>query len=197
MGRSARPAEPHIAGLDKLLFLWDAHAGLSRRGQLCLPASTRILAEAAQSAIARRASVFRRGCIRQAGRVAPAPGAAGAAACDSDEVKPAGEPDAGNPPVRIDERGRETEPRRGLRHWRKAKAAGNGNSLRLQPLRPSSTLPTWRAKARNRPATTSLLLVTVLNVLSSTPLHIQTSLGANLRAPRIDGPLTHFRSPRG
>ncbi len=37
----------------------------------------------------------------------------------------------------------------------------------------------------------------VLYVQSSTPLHIQTSLGANLRAPRTDGPLTHFRSPGG
>ncbi len=56
-------------------------------------------------------------------------------------MKPVGEPDAGNPHVRFDERGRETEPRRRLRHWRKAKAASNSYSLRLKPPRPSSTPP--------------------------------------------------------
>ena len=55
------------------------------------------------------------------GRFASAPGATGAAICDSDEVKSAGEPDAGNPHVRFDERGWETESRRRLRHWRKRK----------------------------------------------------------------------------
>ena len=52
-------------------------------------------------------------------------------------------------------------------------------------------LTSLTAKAGDRRATTSLRLVTVLNVLSSTPAR------ANRRAPRIDGPLTHFRSPPG
>ena len=47
------------------------------------------------------------------------------------------------------------------------------------------------AKARNRPTTTSLRSVVMLNVQSSTPAR------ANLLAPRIGEPLTHFRSPRG
>ncbi len=38
---------------------------------------------------------------------------------------------------------------------------------------------------------TSLLLLAVLDVLSSTPAR------AKQRAPRPDGPLTHFTSPRG
>ena len=44
---------------------------------------------------------------------------------------------------------------------------------------------------RDRPAITSLRLLAVLNVLSSTPALVKR------RAPRTDGPLTHFASPRG
>ena len=47
------------------------------------------------------------------------------------------------------------------------------------------------AKASDRPAMTSLRLLAVLNVLSSTPAR------AKRLAPRPDGPLTHFVSPRG
>ena len=47
------------------------------------------------------------------------------------------------------------------------------------------------AKARDRPVIASLRLCTVLSVLSSTLPR------ADRRAPRTDGPLTHFRSPRG
>ena len=47
------------------------------------------------------------------------------------------------------------------------------------------------AKARDRRATTSLRSLVVLNVQPSTLPR------ANLRAPRIDVPLKHFRSPRG
>ncbi len=47
------------------------------------------------------------------------------------------------------------------------------------------------AKARDRCATTSLRSIVVLDGLSSTPPR------ANRRPPRIDVPLTHFRSPRG
>ena len=43
-------------------------------------------------------------------------------------MKPVGKPDAGNPHVRFDERGGETELRRGLRHQQLAKAAGNSYS---------------------------------------------------------------------
>ena len=46
-------------------------------------------------------------------------------------------------------------------------------------------------EARDRPAITSLRLLAVLNVLSSTPAFVKR------RAPRPDGPLTHFASPRG
>ena len=56
-------------------------------------------------------------------------------------VKPVGEPDAGNPHVRFDERRRETASWGGLRHRRSAKAAGNSDSSRLSRPRPSSTLP--------------------------------------------------------
>ena len=44
---------------------------------------------------------------------------------DSRIVKPAGETDAGNPQVRFDERGTETESWKGLGHRHMAKAAGN------------------------------------------------------------------------
>jgi len=64
------------------------------------------------------------------------------------DVKPVGEPDAGEPHVRFDERGRETESRCGLRHRQMAKAAGNSYSPRLRPPRSSSTLPLSRAPAQ-------------------------------------------------
>ena len=47
------------------------------------------------------------------------------------------------------------------------------------------------AEARDRPAITSLHLLAVLNVGSHTPPLVKR------RAPRTDGPLTHFASPRG
>ena len=47
------------------------------------------------------------------------------------------------------------------------------------------------AEARDRPAMTSLRLLAVLTVLSSMPPRVKR------RAPRPDGPLTHFASPRG
>ena len=156
LGRGARPAEPHVAGLDKLLFLRDAHAGLSRRGQLCLRASARILAEAAQSTIARYAPVFRRGCIWREGRFASAPGATGAAICDSDEVKSAGEPDAGNPHVRFDVAGTGNGVKAETEALAQAKAASNGYSLRLKPPRPSSTLP-WESERRHGDSTPRFL----------------------------------------
>ena len=46
-------------------------------------------------------------------------------------------------------------------------------------------------EARDTTARTSLRLLAVLNVLSSTPAR------AKRLAPRPDGPLTHFASPRG
>ncbi len=46
-------------------------------------------------------------------------------------------------------------------------------------------------EAHDRPAITSLRLLAVLNVLSSTPALVKR------RAPRTDGPLTRFASPRG
>ena len=46
-------------------------------------------------------------------------------------------------------------------------------------------------EARDKPAITSLRLLAVLTVLSSTPPLVKR------RAPRTDGPLTHFASPRG
>ncbi len=44
-------------------------------------------------------------------------------------------------------------------------------------------------EAHDRPATTSLRLLAVLNVLSSTPAFVKR------RTPRTDGPLTHFAPP--
>ena len=46
-------------------------------------------------------------------------------------------------------------------------------------------------EARDKTAMTSLRLLAVLDVLSSTPAR------AKRLAPRPDGPLTHFASPRG
>ncbi len=67
-------------------------------------------------------------------------------------VKPVGEPDAGNPHVRFDERGGKTELRRGLRHQQLAKAAGNSYSPspkrnRVSPrlyVRPEGADHQWR-----------------------------------------------------
>ena len=91
-------------------------------------------------------------------------------------MKPAGEPDAGNPHVRFDERGRETGPTRP----RASRAPA--------PVLDSTQLT---AETRDRPAITSLRLLAVLNVLSRTPPLVKR------RAPRTDGPLTHFASPPG
>ncbi|MDE0295485.1 MAG: hypothetical protein OXI93_14950 [Bryobacterales bacterium] len=46
-------------------------------------------------------------------------------------------------------------------------------------------------EAHDTTARTSLRLLAVLNILSSTPAR------AKRRAPRPDGPLMHFASPRG
>ena len=47
---------------------------------------------------------------------------------DSRIVKPVGEPDAGNPQVRFDERGTETELWKGMSNRHMAKAAGNSEN---------------------------------------------------------------------
>ncbi len=68
----------------------------------------------------------------------------------------------------------------------------SGAAGQLPPLenlaRISHHLPT---EARDRPASTSLRLLAVLNVLSSTPALVKR------RAPRTDAPLTHFAAPSG
>ena len=51
--------------------------------------------------------------------------------------------------------------------------------------------PLYQTAQPDRPANTSLRLLAVLNVLSSMPPLVKR------RAPRTDGPLTHFASPRG
>ena len=67
-------------------------------------------------------------------------------------VNPVGEPDAGNPHVRFDERGRETEPRCGLRHPRRGESRGTtATPHNLLPPRPSSTLPSLRRAAYPSP----------------------------------------------
>ena len=63
-------------------------------------------------------------------------------------MNPVGEPDAGKPHVRFDERRPETEPWTRLRHPHLAKAAGNSYFLSLQPPRRSSTLPKPIDKSR-------------------------------------------------
>jgi hypothetical protein len=65
-------------------------------------------------------------------------------------VNPVGEPDAGNPHVRFDERRRETEPWRGLRHPRGGESRGlTATPHDLPPPRPSSTLPSRHAALRH------------------------------------------------
>jgi len=59
-------------------------------------------------------------------------------------VKPVGEPDAGKPHVRFDERGREKGRWDGLRHRWLSKETGNGYSPCFPLPRPSSTLLEFR-----------------------------------------------------
>ncbi len=82
-------------------------------------------------------------------------------------MKPVGEPDAGNPQVRFDERGRETGP---IAPWASRAPAPVLDSTRLT------------AEARDRPAITSLRLLAVLTVLSKYASLIQwgSSSGARL-----------------
>ena len=65
----------------------------------------------------------------------------------------------------------------------------HGHAARTSDLACISHHPT--AEARDTTARTSLRLLAVLNVPSSTPAR------AKRLAPRPDGPLTHFISPRG
>jgi len=64
-------------------------------------------------------------------------------------------------------------------------------SLRSQSSRLACIYYHPTVAARDTTAMTSLRLLAVLDVPSSTPAR------AKLRAPRPDGPLTHFASPRG
>jgi hypothetical protein len=66
-------------------------------------------------------------------------------------VKPVGEPDAGDPHVRFDERGRETELWQEVRHRRTLKGAGNSYPHAYRPPRPSSTLLSDLLRARIHP----------------------------------------------
>ena len=72
---------------------------------------------------------------------------------------------------------------------RYAEGAPCGEKAELKVVACISHHPT--AEARGMTARTSLRLLAVLNVLSSTPAR------AKRLAPRPDGPLTHFASPRG
>src|SRR3954467_13576262 len=90
-----------------LLRLRNAIAGLPGGRQPRLRSCSRVPAQAAQGARARRKAVLRRSGLRSVRRAAPSTRAPWATAvCLA--MKPVGKPDAGNPPVRFDERGRET-----------------------------------------------------------------------------------------
>ena len=149
-------AQPNVGGLDELLPPRNPQTGLSSSGQLRLRTSARISAEEAQGAVARHPSVLRRGGVRQVGSNPTPPHPPGAATSKSLRMKPVGKPDAGNPHVRFDERGRETESCLALRHRR------SGESRRQQlPLQATATAPVldstqMPAATPDRPAPASL-----------------------------------------
>jgi hypothetical protein len=109
-----------VADLLQLRLSGD---GLSRRRQLRLRQRASLSLSTAQRPDARDAAVFGRAGLWPA-RSGPNASAAGRHSVVCLGVKPAGEPDAGNPHVRFDERRRETASWLGLRYRRSAKAAG-------------------------------------------------------------------------
>src|SRR5918911_1296531 len=125
---ATRSAEQCAARLERVLWLWHAADGLPGGRQLRLRAREALPGSASQGAVARHAPLLGRGGVWGTWRAAAAPSSPWRAAV-SLEVKPVGKPDAGNPHVRFDERGRETE-----------------RCHRPKPPRPSSTLR-WGPKA--------------------------------------------------
>ena len=91
-----------------VLRLRHAVAGVSGSRQSRLRPRPTLPRPSAQSAGTRHAPVLPRGGLRRTGRVAPQAHAHWTAAV-SLATKPVGKPDAGNPHVRFDERGGETE----------------------------------------------------------------------------------------
>src|SRR5918999_764173 len=111
VARGVHPAKPTSGRLVCLLRLRNALAGLSGGRQPRLRPGTRIPVQAAQGARTWHAAVLRRTGLWRPRRAASSKRAYWTSAvCLT--MKPVGKPDAGNPHVRFDERGRETELRR-------------------------------------------------------------------------------------
>jgi RNA-directed DNA polymerase len=139
LARGARPAQPPVAGLVGVLRLRHPPAGVPGDRQPRLRSGPPLPGSAPQGALARHQSLPAGGGIRRARGAPPQARTLGTAAvCLA--MKPVGKPDAGNPHVRFDERGGETEPRRaGLRR----RSERTANSHR-QPTATASLLDSTR-----------------------------------------------------
>src|SRR4029077_16664105 len=107
LGRSASTVEPRSARLVGLLLLRRPRVGIRGRRSTCLQPDAALPPPTTQSAGAWGGPVHPRVCLRGIGRPMPATRAQSVVAVGL-AVKPVGKPDAGNPHVRFDERGRET-----------------------------------------------------------------------------------------
>src|SRR3984893_4387974 len=100
--------EPTSVGLGSLLQLWLAFAGLSDGRSSRLRPGAALPRQTAQDAKQRYAKLLPSQNLRRTRRAATStPASKATAECST--MKPVGKPDAGNPHVRFDERGRETE----------------------------------------------------------------------------------------
>jgi hypothetical protein len=144
-GKKSRRGTPQggDSGLGELLQLREPSEGPSGGRSLRRSGDAPFSQAMPQGADARHSTLSKAADLRCNRSPATADGRRGSV-CVCPDVTPVGEPYAGNPHVRFDERGWETESRSELRHRRDAKAAGNGNSSDLRPPRPSSTLHSGR-----------------------------------------------------
>ena len=108
VAESARETEPLSCGLVGLFQLWNPRPGLLGRRSSCQRARSPLPRQTAQGARTRHTPVFLERNPRKI-RGDPTPSNSRRRRRGS-AVKSVGKPDAGNPHVRFDERGRETEP---------------------------------------------------------------------------------------
>ena len=113
-GTTPQPWEEICAKLNHLLKGWENYfqhgsqrKSLPRHQCPCAHARAKLLATAPQSILARYASVHSRPRLWRLGR-APHERASMRRTADSNAMNQVGKPDAGNPHVRFDERGKET-----------------------------------------------------------------------------------------
>jgi len=135
----ARAAQLPIAGLVDVLRLRHPPAGVPSDRQPRLRPGPPLPGSASQGALARHQPLPARSGVRRTWGAPPQACPFGTpAVCPA--MKPVGKPDAGNPHVRFDERGGETEPRRaGLRRRSERTANGHRQPTATAPLLDSTS----------------------------------------------------------